>query len=272
MANEGASPDPRAVARASTEALLRKFGAKGGRGLGTDRRLLYGKQLGRIFSDQLTQQDVNQGFQAAGEYYAPTSYGTSQTATDEDVDRAGGNTPSFMEWDIPTSSTNYQRPRTVAAGYDPDRQTMTVVFRDGTFYNYYEVTPGEWEAFHASYSKGRPWLNRGFPSGSQKADGLFISKPRGDAGDGANIDPSIREQLYRVARAQQIKTRPSQGRTTQKLRNSNGEFLLPTKRSRGSFVVPNAKGRNPASSMGSPKSAMGKNPATANRAPRRKAS
>jgi hypothetical protein len=30
---------------------------------------------------------------------------------------------------------------------------MTVVFRDGTFYNYYQVTPGEWEAFHASYSK-----------------------------------------------------------------------------------------------------------------------
>jgi hypothetical protein len=109
--------------------------------------------------------------------------------------------------DIPTSSTNYSRPRTVAAGYDEASETMTVVFRDGTFYNYYEVTPGEWEAFHASYSKGAPWLNRGFADGKQTADGIFINKPRGYA-DMTSIPPAVQEQLYRVARANQIVKQP----------------------------------------------------------------
>jgi hypothetical protein len=107
--------------------------------------------------------------------------------------------------DIPTSSTNYGRPRTVAAGYDPASKTMTVVFRDGTFYNYYDVTPGEWENFSASYSKGRPWLNH--KSSTQGSDGLFINKPRGQANI-EDIDPSVREQLYRVARTQQLYKKP----------------------------------------------------------------
>lgn len=107
--------------------------------------------------------------------------------------------------DVPTSSTNYGRPRTVAAGYDPRSKTMTVVFRDGTFYNYYDVTPGEWENFSSSYSKGRPWLNH--KNSKQGADGLFIGKPRGQA-DISQIDPSVREQLYRVARTQQLYKKP----------------------------------------------------------------
>ena len=109
--------------------------------------------------------------------------------------------------DIPTSSTNYSRPRTVAAGYDPAKETMTVVFRDGTFYNYYSVTPGEWQAFYASYSKGAPWLNRGFANGKQTADGIFINKPRGYA-DVSSLPPEVQEQLYRVARANQIVKQP----------------------------------------------------------------
>lgn len=115
--------------------------------------------------------------------------------------------------DVPTSSTNYSRPRTVAAGYDTDTRTMTVVFRDGTFYNYYEVTPGEWQAFSSSLSKGKPWLN---PKNSkQSMDGLFLSKPRGRA-DVSKVPPEIREQLYRVARSQQIARPPRRrsGRTT----------------------------------------------------------
>ena len=115
--------------------------------------------------------------------------------------------------DVPTSSTNYSRPRTVAAGYDTDTRTMTVVFRDGTFYNYYEVTPGEWQAFSSSLSKGKPWLN---PKNSkQNMDGLFLAKPRGRA-DVSKVPPEIREQLYRVARSQQIARPPRRrrGRTT----------------------------------------------------------
>lgn len=113
--------------------------------------------------------------------------------------------------DVPTSSTDYSRPRTVAAGYDPKSKTMTVVFRDGTFYNYYEVSPGEWSNFSSSFSKGKPWLNKGFTNGLQQSDGLFISKPRGPA-DASAIDPSVLAQLYRVARTQQLSKKPLESR------------------------------------------------------------
>jgi hypothetical protein len=234
-------------------------------GLRLDRRKLYGKQAGRIYNDVLTDKDIEDGYMGAGTYYIPESYDISQTATDEQIDAAGGNQSAFVEWDVPTSSTNYQRPRTVAAGYDPDRQTMTVVFRDGTFYNYYEVTPGEWESFHASYSKGRPWLNK--KNSSQSSDGLFINKPRGDAGDMENVDPSIREALYRVARTQQQKIKPKVGRTSQKPGYSKpGVGMVP---------IPNRVGRSPSSYKRS-STVQGRNPAVANKpnnsASRRKAS
>jgi hypothetical protein len=62
--------------------------------------------------------------------------------------------------DIPTSSTNYKRPRTVAAGYDVETATVTVVFRDGTFWNYQHITPDTWIAFHNSISKGKGFINK----------------------------------------------------------------------------------------------------------------
>lgn len=111
--------------------------------------------------------------------------------------------------DIPTSSTNSARPRTVAAGYqryfdDPSLGKMTVLFRDGTLYNYYDVTPGEWSNFSASISKGAPWLNRGFPDGKQQVDGLFISKPRGLA-DISGVSESARSAIYKIARTAQVR-------------------------------------------------------------------
>lgn len=111
---------------------------------------------------------------------------------------------AFTDSQVPTSSTDYSRPRTVAAGYDPVRSTMTVVFRDGTFYNYYEVSESEWFAFKSSISKGNPWLNR--KNKNQASDGLFVGKPRGYA-DVSNVSPQIREALYRISRTQQIHSR-----------------------------------------------------------------
>jgi hypothetical protein len=84
---------------------------------------------------------------------------------------------------------------------------MTVVFRDGTFYNYYQVTPGEWSNFSASFSKGKPWLNRGFANGKQTIDGLFIGKRRGVA-DITTIDKELYDKLTTVARAQQLHKQP----------------------------------------------------------------
>jgi hypothetical protein len=54
-----------------------------------------------------------------------------------------------------TSTTNPARPRTVAAGYDKDTKIMTVVFRDGTWWNYYDVDFDTWEGFEYAESKGQ---------------------------------------------------------------------------------------------------------------------
>lgn len=55
---------------------------------------------------------------------------------------------------IPTSTTNPQRPRTLAAGYDHQRKTITVMFRDGTMWNYYGCSPTLWNSFKRAPSKG----------------------------------------------------------------------------------------------------------------------
>lgn len=91
----------------------------------------------------------------------------------------------------PTSTTNPERPRTVAAGYDNSRKVLTTVFRDGTFYNYYGVSGLEWGNFKRSRSKGR-----------------FIkmyldAKTRGTASMGS-IPEAHQELLYKVARTAQV--------------------------------------------------------------------
>jgi len=92
---------------------------------------------------------------------------------------------------VPTSTINPQRPRTVAAGYDPKEQKITVVFRDGTYYNYYQVQPNEWQAFKARVSKGRYILS------------YLDSKPRGPA-DVGSISAEARRAFYKISRAAQI--------------------------------------------------------------------
>ena len=91
----------------------------------------------------------------------------------------------------PTSTTNPARPRTVAAGYDKDRRVLTTVFRDGTFYNYYEVSNLEWSNFTRARSKGRyihAWLD---------------AKSRGVA-NVSSLPQSHRELLYKAARTTQV--------------------------------------------------------------------
>jgi hypothetical protein len=92
---------------------------------------------------------------------------------------------------IPTSTTDPTRPRTVAAGYDHTSQTLTIVFRDGTYYNYYNVNQAMWNNFRASYSPGRFIL--------QHLDKL----PRGVA-DVSDLTEDAREALYRATRTGQI--------------------------------------------------------------------
>lgn len=167
-------------------------------------------------------------------WYAPSPKASSSAQRMQD--EGNPNSVAFVDTDIPTSSTNYSRPRTVAAGYDPERQTMTVVFRDGTFYNYYEVSAGEWQAFKASVSKGNPWLNR--RNKNQSSDGLFLNKPRGVA-DVSSISAEVRELLYRVVRSQQIY------RTTKLNRGKFGRSTAIRKNAALGASARKRQGRNP---------------------------
>jgi hypothetical protein len=102
---------------------------------------------------------------------------------------------------VPTSTTNPQRPRTVAAGYDEDEEKLTVMFRDGTLYNYYEVDASEWAAFKANRSKGAIIYR------------MLDFKPRGYA-DESSMSKSAREAFYRYSRGVQVvKNGKSKGQT-----------------------------------------------------------
>jgi hypothetical protein len=99
---------------------------------------------------------------------------------------------------VPTSSSDTRRPRTVAAGYDPDRGVLTVVFRDGTWYNYYEVTKDEWTSFKGTVSKGK-YIYK-----------FLDYKPRG-AADTQGLAAGVRKTLYSVSRAYQLGTSIKKG-------------------------------------------------------------
>jgi hypothetical protein len=133
--------------------------------------------------------------ESLGGVYAPKGNAFKSEDDDDGADAAefavSPTAPAALT-DIPTSSINASRPRTVAAGYDKTRAVLTVVFRDGTIWNYDGVTPGEWQNFSASISKGRPWIN----------DQLF---GRGYPADMSSVNASVAAEIYRYARAAQIK-------------------------------------------------------------------
>lgn len=57
--------------------------------------------------------------------------------------------------EVPTATSNPERPRTVAAAFEDGRSVITVVFRDGTIYNYYNCTRELWDNFKAATNKGQ---------------------------------------------------------------------------------------------------------------------
>lgn len=141
---------------------------------------------GEYFREYATRFLEDEGF------YDETGYGYSNLgdAPSVTVVSSIGTAPADIT-QSPTSTTNPNRPRTVAAGYDKSRKVLTVIFRDGTFYNYYGVSGLEWGNFKRSRSKGR-----------------FIrtyldAKTRGAAAVGM-IPQSHRELLYKVARTSQV--------------------------------------------------------------------
>jgi hypothetical protein len=104
----------------------------------------------------------------------------------------------------PTATSNPKRPRTVAAGYrsgtsdDGRTGTLTVIFRDGTYYNYYEVAPNTWYYFKLAPSKGR-FIRK-----------YLDSHPRGYA-DISYISGIAQKSEYFISRTNQIISKGSQG-------------------------------------------------------------
>jgi len=111
--------------------------------------------------------------------------------------------------DIPTSTTNTARPRTVAAGWEADKTdlskgTLTVVFRDGTIYNFYEVPESVWIKFQQAISKGRSFLNH---KNSQQASEGTLLKYQHEPANVNTLSAAMRELVYRAARAAQFDNR-----------------------------------------------------------------
>jgi hypothetical protein len=101
----------------------------------------------------------------------------------------------------PTSSLNPSRPRTVAAGYDVERRVLTVVFRDGTLYNYYGVGRNEWNGFVKNHSKGR-FIKK-----------YLDNKVRGYA-DMTSVPQVHRDLMYKAARTSQVFQKGYTGKQT----------------------------------------------------------
>jgi KTSC domain len=84
--------------------------------------------------------------------------GTSFEDASNDMMETGYNDPEFETASFsmsPTPSTNPKRPRTTSAGYDYSTETMTVVFRDGTWWEYRGISKDMWEEFKMSPSPGK---------------------------------------------------------------------------------------------------------------------
>ncbi len=147
----------------------------------------------------------------AGEYYQSPYYNPNDPLTPRyknlagslpgsgpAADRADGPAPLTV---VPTSTSNLKRPRTVAAGWqanadNPKLGKLTVLFRDGTYYNYYDVSEAEWLRFKAAPSKG-PLLN------PRPVPGFLMYKQRGEATTDFMSELS-QETQYRIARTTQL--------------------------------------------------------------------
>lgn len=76
-------------------------------------------------------------------------YDSGEEAITPDDMRDGSQWASLT---IYTNTMVPERPRTLMAGYDKKNYILTVMFRDNTLYNYYDVSRGEWDSFRDSPS------------------------------------------------------------------------------------------------------------------------
>ena len=108
----------------------------------------------------------------------------------------------------PTTSSDYKRPYTVAAGWerypgqpfsDSEKGTLSVMFRDGTLFNYYDVEKSFWIKFQGQISKGQ-FLNRNAPNPE------LNRYPHGPA-DISGVDQATQQYYRQTARRAQVQYR-----------------------------------------------------------------
>jgi hypothetical protein len=173
--------------------------------------------------------------------------------------------PAVGSYDIPTSTSNVKRPRTLAAGYDPNSQVVTVVFRDGTFYNYYGISAGTWLTFKESYSKQK-MLNSGNQRNWQgKDDGPLLVEA--DYHGPANLNDMTEEAqafFVTVARSAQIAYRENRPRFNKGITTTGSQIKSYENRQYRSALKARATASQN-SKLGKNNSNGGKNRATANK-------
>ena len=167
------------------------------RAMGTRLSARQVRRVVQLWEDPAFVVDLTKGRAGQGgpqSYYDPDrgeSY-TNRAAVPVKPGVSGTRTSPSPLTDIPTTTINPMRPRTVAAGWEAENErsvfgTLTVVFRDGTYYNYYDVPQMVWESFKGASSKGRFIKSN--------LDGQY---PRGVA-DIAGFDARVRALLYRYS-------------------------------------------------------------------------
>ena len=202
-----------------------------------------GTVLGQVLSRQTFTDDQGNVYRPVVNVFNPK---TPEDYKDQSIREAQGAAPNQNPvplTNIPTSTTNYRRPRTVAAGYqryldDPLQGKLTVMFRDGTLYNYYNVTPGDWIIFRNSISKG-PLLNRGTKG---NPDGMLLKYPHGPAAI-KDVPDAVQSQLYRIAREAQVRYKYRKG--TPKAAARKAQYAPRSATSRKLGNNPSQGGRNP---------------------------
>lgn len=103
-----------------------------------------------------------------------------ETASDRERSDADKNfeaqaTPPVMQG---TSSSNPSRPRTLSAGYDRSNEVLTILFRDGTWWEYRGVPEEMWMGFKDAESKGRYLRESGLDGWSDMGPADVSGMPR----------------------------------------------------------------------------------------------
>lgn len=89
------------------------------------------------------------------DYNSPNAKPVSWDDADMYADLLEGDYEGQALKQVPTNTEHPERPRTVAASYDPVREIMTLVFLDGTYWNYMGVSMDDWIDFRDASSKWR---------------------------------------------------------------------------------------------------------------------